>query len=320
MKVAMIGISSKPSKALFSHNGGWTYVLLNILENFYNNVEIQTDPCNIHDYDLICINEGLNYKKGSWNFFGGVQNYTIEMLSEISKYKGRLISFNEEIDWPSLLKRKELKAFKIDDFKKVDKILTNFKTDKIIIGDSHSVSIYQPGYAISRNDGATLFGSLKQDGRLQNYNLNGYKNVVLYFGNIDIRFHIHRNGGYKAIDKLIKSYINYIIKINKGRQITIQGLLPIEDESRKLPGTGLYKGKAFYGTKEQRQSYVDYFNDQIEYYSNKIGFNFRKWNLPLDGFKEPKFNCLEARQSVHIRPEFYMFKDDIIKQETLKLF
>lgn len=315
MKIAMIGIASKPSTALFSHNGGWTYTLKSILQKTIGNVDIVTDPIDIHNYDALCINEGLNYKKGSWNFFGGMQEYSLEMLQQLNKYQGKVYCFNEDICWESLIKRKEIRDVYTSkyDFPEVKTILTSYKTDKIIIGDSHSVSIYEPGYAISRNDGATLYGSLKESGLLRKFNFDGYKNIVLYFGNIDIRFHIHRQGGLEALDQLIKDYVFFIdTLIQKGFNITVQGLLPIEDESRKIPGTGLYKEKPYYGSSYERQSYVDYFNTTMKDNSNYYGFNFRMWDLPLEGFKAPKFKCMESRQSVHLRPEYYLFKDKLI--------
>ena len=315
MKIAMIGIANKPSTALFSHNGGWTYTLKSILQKTIGNVDIVTNPIDIHNYDMLCINEGLNYKKGSWNFFGGMQEYSLQMLQQLNKYQGKLYCFNEDICWDSLIKRKEIRDVYTskDDFPKVKTILTSYKTDKIIIGDSHSVSIYEPGYAISRNDGATLYGSLKPNGILRKFNFDNYKNIVLYFGNIDIRFHIHRLGGFKVLTNLIKDYLEFIHELSlKGHNITVQGLLPIEDELRKIPGTGLYKGKPYYGTREDRQNYVDCFNSRMSDLSMYYNFNFRSWYLPKEGFEAPKFKCMESRQSVHLRPEYYLFKDKLI--------
>ena len=319
MKVGMIGIASKPSTALFSHNGGWTYTLKSILEKTKGNVDIITEPTDIHNYDCLCINEGLNYRKGVWNFFGGMQDRSLNMVDNLINYDGKVISYNEEICWESLLKRKELKnsGYLISDFPKVELNNTTFISDKIIIGDSHSVSIYKPGYSISRNDGATLYGSLKEGGLLHDFNFYGYSDIVLYFGNIDIRFHVHRLGGLKILEELIKEYTIFIDSLlSKGFNITVQGLLPIEDESRKIPGTGLYKGKPYYGTREQRQSYVDYFNSAMYENSLYYGFKYRFWDLPREGFDDPKFKCMESRQSVHLRPSYYLFKDKLINDDN----
>ena len=315
MKIALIGISGKPSIALFSHNGGWTYTIKSILKNTKGDVDIVTKPNDIHEYDAVCINEGLNYKKGSWNFFGGMQEYSLEILKHLNKYQGKVYCFNEDICWESLIKRKEIRDIykSKDDFPEVVTLYTDRKTDKIIIGDSHSVSIYKPGYSISRNDGATLFGSLKEGGILRSFNFDDYNNIVLYFGNIDVRFHIHRQGKFNALDKLIKDYCDFVNSlIKKGHDVIVQGLLPIEDESRKIPGTGLYKDNAYYGNRAERQSYVDYFNIVMYERSLYYGFNFRSWDLPKDGFDSPKFKCMESRQSVHLRPSYYLFKDKLI--------
>ena len=43
---------------------------------------------------------------------------------------------------------------------KTGALLCKNNTNKLILGDSHSVSIYKPGYCINRNDGKTLNGFL----------------------------------------------------------------------------------------------------------------------------------------------------------------
>lgn len=312
----MIGVAANPSTAMFSHNGGWTYTIIDQLRSRFNaEVEIVKNPESIHEYDSICINEGLNYKEGSWNFFGGMQERSISMVNELTKYNGSVYCYNEKICWHSLFKRKELRdsSLRLGDTPRVNLLSTeeNHGSD-IIIGDSHSVSIYKPGYNISRNDGKTLFGALKYNGILKQFDFTGYNNIVLYFGNIDIRFHVDRNNGLEAIDKLVKDYSSFVGDLKeKGYNVTVQGLLPIESDDRKIPGTGLYKGKPFYGSREDRQIYVDYFNQQMEYNAMYYDFVFRYWDLPLDGFDSPKFKCMESRQSVHLRPSYYLFNDKL---------
>ena len=310
----MISISSpKPSTAGFSHNGGWTQALLDIIPNKFGHncsVEIIEDPNAIHEFDTIIINEGINYKKGSWNFFGGVQQHTIDKINALEHYKGLLVSFNEGIDWKSLFKRKELQE---RDMPEVQISYTHKNGPRIIIGDSHSLSIYRSGYSISRNDGATLFGALKEGGILRNFDFNGISHVELYFGNIDVRFHIWRQPDVTAaMNRLIFDYLQFAKELVKqGKNVTIQGLLPIEDESRKIPGTGKYKGENFYGTREERQAAVDYINGKLERLSITYGIFYRSWKgyLPKDGFEAPKFPAMEARQSVHLRPDYYLFKN-----------
>ena len=43
-------------------------------------------------------------------------------------------------------------------------------SDKLVLGDSHSISVYKEGHTISRNDGKTLKGFLNKG--LQNYKVS----------------------------------------------------------------------------------------------------------------------------------------------------
>lgn len=290
---------------LNSHNAGWTFCLASIIEDrsgvypdFINNAK------DIKNYDYIIINNGINYKKDQWNFFGGVQESTIEKLQELSKFKGKLISYNEEVEFDSLLKRKEITQ--IPD-KKV--YLKHTETgDNIIIGDSHSLSIFKKGYNIKRIDGKTLHGFLKDP--YSYYDLDNAKKVYMYFGNIDIRFHIMRqNSPMNAIKDLCDKYAKLAWQLwNNESEVFIQGLLPIEDESRKIPGTGLYKDKPFFGTQEQREQMRVLFNDYMRQHSKQFNFTFiEPWlDSPLS------FDDMEARQSVHVRPSSYLYKNTFI--------
>ena len=57
-RVGIIGISGKCARAKFSHNGGWSYVIKSL-----SGGEFVDKPSDIHKYDKLIINEGLNYKE-----------------------------------------------------------------------------------------------------------------------------------------------------------------------------------------------------------------------------------------------------------------
>jgi hypothetical protein len=87
-------------------------------------------------------------------------------------------------------------------------------------------------------------------------------------------------------------------------------LLPIEHESRKLPGTGLYLKKPFFGTRQERIILRDAANRIM----NNSGLNTLKWPdewIDEDGMK--MFEYMEPKQSVHLRPRHYMFANQFIK-------
>jgi hypothetical protein len=308
MKVAMLNLLGNVPLRLNSHNAGWTFCLASIIESRCNVYpDFINDAKDIKNYDYIVINNGINYKKDQWNFFGGVQDATIDKLKELCNFKGDLISYNEEVNFNSLLKRKEIHEVPV---KKVHLKYTE-TGDNLILGDSHSLSIFKKGYSIKRLDGKTLHGFLKDPYKY--FNKRKVKNLYLYFGNIDVRFHLLRQKNpKKAVEILCEKYFEFSDKLytKYNCNVNIQGLLPIESENRKIPGTGLYKEKPYFGSQEERENIRKYFNSYMNArlftYNYKIKF-VKPWlDYPLS------FEHMEARQSVHIRPNSYLNKDSFI--------
>lgn len=322
MKIGMMGITSNVPTRLTSHNGGWSYVCKDLCENiFKEKVEFVNEKSDLESYDILIINEGVNYREGSYNFFGGVQEPTKIKLSKLQNFNGDLFCINEFIDLNDLVaKRKDLNGFEFN-YKTPKVIKTDSVLDNLIIGDSHSVSVYKPGYCISRNDGKTLFGFLKDPNKYIygdalidpiKYNKK-YNKLITYFGNIDIRFHLCRQSyPVEATKKLALQYVDWCKKNNA----TPVCLLPIENEDRKIPKTGLYKGQPFYGTKELRSQLVILFNQILE-----LNFLDDCITWPAQWYhKDYDFTInMEARQSVHLSPNYYKYKDQFIitNQQTL---
>jgi len=190
-------------------------------------------------------------------------------------------------------------------FEKPDVINLNQVSNKLVLGDSHSLSVYKQGYGISRNDGKTLHGFLKLG--LKNFINESINDLIFYSGNIDIRFHLHQFGK-SGIDKLILELERQLIDLNI-KSISLVKLIPIEEESRKLPGTGLYKGQPFYGSKELRSELVNYFNEKLNDICIKNNWNILSWKF---NYENLSFDFMEAKQSVHLRPSSYMFINQFI--------
>lgn len=298
---AIVGVVSNPVKSLNSHNGGWTLVLKSMF-----NADLITEKDDWNKYPEIILSEGINYKEGKFNFFGGVQEGFYTRLEKLNNYSGNVFCINEMIDYNIVCKkRKELKGLSCNKIPKI--IYTKDVSQKLILGDSHSVSVFKYGYAIDRHDGKTLNGFLKIG--LNNYLNDNIKELVFYAGNIDIRFHIHRFGGRKVVVNLIKRLFIQLenLKLDK---ITLVSLLPIEDESRKIPGTGLYKDKPFFGTKEERTYYVKEFNSLLKRGCDHYGYDLIEWNFDYDNGLS--FDDMESRQSVHLRPKSYKFLNELL--------
>ena len=327
----MISLMGNQPQRLSSHNAGWTFALKQLLlAKGYDEVVFLKQIDDIHGYDTICINNGINFKEGAWNFIGGPPKTLKNLLEQIAEYKGKLISFNDKIEFSDLVKsRKEFHPYTWPDkWPEVELYNTKDNGSKFILGDSHALSIFRPGWGISRNDGKTLFGALRDKGSWIKDIINNRPcdELHLYFGNIDIRFHLARQlAPYKSLVNLVFRYVELINDLHDQglEKITVQGLLPIEDENRKIPGSGLYLKKPFFGTREERQDIVESFNklmsDEARVNDN---FTFLEWD-----FKSPlSFDVMEAKQSVHVRPEYYYFNEfvrtytpveDGVKQQSL---
>jgi len=304
MRTAIINLLGNVPVRKNSHSAGWNYVIASIIEDRYKSYPdfINKPPTDLNKYDLIVINNGVNYKSNKFNFFGGVQQGTIDKLIALSNYKNKLISFNESVDFKYLLKRKEITTIPNREVETAYTI-----KDKMIVGDSHSVSIFKKGNGILRIDGKTLHGFLKDPYSYVNF--DELKEVTLYFGNIDVRFHLCRQENpVAATYKLIDKYVEFIGKLtSEGKKVTVQGLLPIEDVSRKIPNTGLYNNRPFYGTQEQRNWLREEINFELRRQATNHNYEYQSmWlNYPLEFF------MMESRQSVHICPDWYLNKDFI---------
>lgn len=306
----MLGIINNLSTRLNSHNAGFTLVSRSVLESkFKEKIEILDNRCDYNNYDVIIINEGVNYKEGIFNFFGGVQQRQIDSLIKISNYKGILYSVNYEVNYNNLIKkRKELNNIDIS-FKIPSVIDLSKVNNKLILGDSHSLSIYKPGYSISRNDGKTLYGFLKLG--LNSFIDQNTNELIFYAGNIDIRFHIHEKGGKEIIKSLCLDLYEQVSFLKlKGIKVTLTHLIPIEDEDRKIPGTGKYKGYNFLGTKKERMDYVVYFNSLIDRIAFSLELNIIRWDFNYE--EGLLFSNMESKQSVHIRPEYYKYINELL--------
>ncbi len=282
MKTGIIGILNNPATSMNSHSAG----MVNIVSKLFSS-DILTEKDNWDNYDRLIVYHGVNFKPGVYNIIGGINENVINRVNKLANYKKCVYT---------------LDGFQLNDFsikrklKKYDIHQTFLeielpKRPKLLIGDSHSISVWKDiEYGIKRMDGKTLFGFLKDHAEIADH---------YYFGNIDIRFHLPRQPNpIQATLDLVNKYIKHA-KINNAK---VTCLLPIENESRKIPTTGLYKKQKFFGSKELRQSLVNIFNNELL----KSGLEVHQW--PETWYKNIEFyekEVMEPKQSVHIRPKYY---------------
>ena len=287
MKIGIIGILNNPATSENSHSAG----MVNVVSKLFN-ADILSQNDNWNEYDNLIIYHGVNFKPNTFNIIGGINDEILLRAKLLSEYIGNIYS---------------LDGFQLNEFsiKRKLNLYNNHKyfdiiqlpdRNNLVIGDSHSISVWQDdSYTLSRNDGKTLYAFLKEE-----RNLTKYNNIIFYFGNIDVRFHLGRQSNpIQATKELFTKYCEYVSKYNA----TLVELLPIEDESRKIPKSGMYKGKPYYGNIELRK--------EIRNTANEImfnsGLNILRWpSFFTDEKGNLKFEIMEPKQSVHIKPKYYI--------------
>lgn len=306
MKAAIISVLGKTAVSKKSHNAGWTFVYKSILEKDFEKVDLNPKPEDYGMYDMLFINEGVNFKPGSWNLFGGFTDEIAEKLKALNIYEGAIRCWGHAIpDYQELIDKRSPEKFPfIASIESWD-----VHTECVIIGDSHAISVYQPGCNISRNDGKTLFGFMRDPITfLDERGLPTKHGGVLYFGNIDVRFHLPRQKDpIAAAQQLAQRYALFC----KENGFTPVELLPIEAEDRKIPGTGKHKGNNFYGSRALRMDIVREFNKTLRSLVPTLWWPPKWYKSDFD-----MTTVMEARQSVHLAPEFYMNANDFVHNEN----
>lgn len=287
MKKAIIGVLNNPATSLNSHSAGMVEIVSKLFD-----ADILNDRDDWDQYDQLIIYHGPNFKPGSFNVIGGINETILLRAKKLNEFKKSVLSLDGFQLSEFSIKRK---LFLYD---QVDKYEITQLPDRpnLVIGDSHSLSVWpNENYAISRNDGKTLYGFLKL-----NKDLSKYENIIFYFGNIDLRFHLSRQEDpIKATQELFTKYCDYCRKYNA----TITLLLPIENESRKIPQSGQYKGKNFFGSIDLRNLLRDEANKIII----ESGVKYIEWpSFFLNKNNNLDFEIMEPKQSVHIKPKYYL--------------
>ena len=320
IKIGIAALVGKLSPKISSHKSGWAFMLANQLRNAgYEDVTVITDTNeDWTKYDRILIDHGMEFK-GTFNIFGGSNDDLYHQLNRL--FSGvRMYSLHHDMPDIGDLIQSRLKTgsdlFKTleDKIELASEICKNIqrvdhiaKTDKLCFGDSHSFSMYTPGYMTQRHDGLTAFGSMRRG--LETYVYPWVKSLRIYVGNIDIRHHLMRQDKpAEALKGLLASYEAELIKMQERgvEDIEVIQVLPIENESRKLPKTGYYKGTPFAGTWAERTELVKQFNSGIEEMCERNGWSVYKHpEVYFNTLGELTFDVMEKPKSVHISREFH---------------
>lgn len=302
-KIGLLGIFNEISTSKIHHGYGYIQTLIVQLESLLDKeVVILNTESDLSDYKYLFIDEGVNFVNKSWNKIGGDFTKTLIKLEKLNNFEGKIFynALKEIPDYQHMIEKRKLDAtYKQKIFTAIDFISL---TDKLVLGDSHSVSVHESGFAMNTINGKTMNGFLNES--LKMYVPDNITHLRFYAGNIDIRFHFHRLN--VDLNQFIDELENQLINLNL-KQIDIVQPLPIEDESRKLPGTGLYNGQPFYGTWEERNEIRNNFSNFLEDMCIRNKFTYIKWPSHfVDENNKLKFEIMEPRQSVHIKPIHYI--------------
>lgn len=311
VRLGIMGVIAAPSTAGYSHSAGWNVLVASQLHQITGEkLVFVRDEEDLSEVDAICFLHGPNHKEGVYNLMGGLGIPLMSRLQMIESFDGPLFSvgafsfvdfFNKRI--PNGEKWKSSDPIIID---------PNPQNTSLTIGDSHSISVWTPGEAILRMDGKTLYGWLKNPTMF-----TGIDRLTSYFGNIDIRFHLARQPDpIKATEELACRYLEWLTSLDVN-QVRVAELLPIEDESRALPGTGKLNGQNFYGDLKLRQDLRLVFNSVLQDFSEVVEVISWPTNY-VDEDNKLKFEVMEARKSVHLRPDFYQWDFQKLFMEIFK--
>jgi len=177
---------------------------------------------------------------------------------------------------------------------------------RVVIGDSHSISRYRANTVVYRHDGLTLHGLLERT--IKSY-LPSYfvPHLVINAGNVDIRHHLCRQ--LKPLDsardlvKNLKKQLQDLQTVGLIGTYEVTAPYPIEYEGRKIPQTGFYKGTPFFGSWESRDLVRSTLTNELKYEIENVHEWPQNWYLMNPESYAKTY--MEKPGSVHLSPEFY---------------
>lgn len=320
------------SQKMGSHRGAQGAIWTNMLREDGWDVKANiSGPHYIHDFNQF--NTLVTYHGNDWagsvNLFGGVQAFPyVHNFVNFSHFRGHDV-WSIGIEMPdyagmvqALLDKRGDKADKrwfdadLDNLRRIQKnsavVLPKPRT-KVVAGDSHTICMYRPGWETNAVQYKTLYGALKVG--LEQFvafrrPLSEIDEMEFYFGNIDVRHHLCRQGDpIQAAKELARRYYGAVADIGSDSPKRVYELLPIENERRSLPKTGYYEGTPFYGSREDRDSVRLAFRDELLKCEKVFGgVEVVLWvdkYLILEPNGELSFKSMEVPHSVHLSRASY---------------
>lgn len=339
MKFHTMSVNGALSNRIGSHRAAW--VRMRQAQEATRGNEIimydkheNMDPKSFGEDETVLVYLGMEWS-GALNLFGGNSDENAIRLGWPTKCDNQIFFLDEDpVDLPKIMGLR-----KYDEGSMWDKVLHSKRVQRIyndagslkqpefskmIMGDSHSLSQFSGDEHIVRKDGKTLHGALSQG--LETMLPYHPEQLMLYFGSIDVRFHIHTQPNPEdAIRDMLREYHKQLVALKKtGIEISLVELMPIESEDRKMAQTGMYKGKPFYGSHAQRAGYRDLFNEFLLKSSKHAGFTLYghpSYFCDLEG-RPDLFNqqYMEPAKGVHSSWEYSRFERNKRGEEDVVIY
>ena len=299
MKEMIVGTFNKIPKKFNSHSYGWA-------RTWSENTGLAIDFTNTETLDIAYLLHGANFG-GALNLFGG---FTAELENSINTLLEAKEIISLEIpmpDYGAMLKKRNDVTDKewcdhVSERLADSKVLvsSNLPFTHLAIGDSHTAAYAPEKCSVVKQDGTTLFGQIKTDFEyIRSHIKPHHKSLTLSLGNIDIRHHAHR------LDADIESMVDALHAFGQSTGMPVEYAVPwpIEFEGRKLPKTGYYKGTPFSGSIAHRRDFVRRWIVRMHHNKMQPVHCPMEW-YTMDPEQYAKY-YMEARQSVHLSPEYY---------------
>lgn len=320
MKKVLLTSLGPISNKIYSHKAAQAIIYADQIKEAGYDVTINLVSDKVKDYssyDEIFFYHGSDWS-GNLNLFGGIQAYpNKDYLIALSHFKGKINSIM--IDFPDYASMFEDRLVKADlvwneiNWNNLKDLQTKAVTidpntikryRNIGIGDSHAICMYRPQWENVSRPFSTLHGSINRGFESflpDNYD---YDMIETYFGNIDIRHHLCRfDDPIFEAKKLADRYSKELERLSKtlNTKTLAYEPLPIENESRKVPKTGWYKGTPFYGSWQERTDVRETFISHLKMHTDVF-----EWTDSLKNtLGELSFDVMEKPQSVHLSRASY---------------
>lgn len=312
-----------------SHVKGWSVIWQQRLGASLSNKDVD-----LTEFESIYIDHGVNFS-GSLNLFGGFNDEValrVKNMIDAFHNGSKIFSLDEHIKSCNYVQQIEKRlgsktTSDIVDFdfledleSMIDSTESVFMDDleslnEVIIGDSHSAAFSDPNQMVFRNNGKTLWSALNLGiDRWIEMSVLGTDGatpihpdkITICLGSIDIRFHCIK-GGRLSADKYAKLYAKQVIKASQqfGIPFAVCAPVPVEHEHRKIPKTGQYDSRNFFGTRQERLDYTLKFIETLDNYFTEFDLVMppQEW-YEMDGEEYAK-QIMEMSSSVHIAPKNY---------------